>query len=134
MKKKRLAVSIAAVALTVATIFTGSNLPSVKAADIADKTVIELGADGDYQEKKLTTADTQAIANQMGYGYFGGDVVVCGKNTQAYIDWEKSSIPYWKAYRSKVIVPSVSRDTDGNLVTEKDTDGELKTKYVGGLV
>jgi len=71
MTKKKLAVSIAAVALAVATIFTGSNLPSVKAADVADKTVIELGVDGDYQEKKLTTADTQAIANQMGYGYFG---------------------------------------------------------------
>ena len=134
MKKKRLATCIAAATLAVATIFTGSNLPSVQAADVADKTVIELGVDGDYQEKKLTTADTQAIANQMGYGYFGGNVVVCGKNTQAYIDWEKSSIPYWKAYRSEVIVPSVSRDTDGNLVIEKDTDGELKTKYVGGLV
>ena len=134
MKKKRLATCIAAAALAVATIFTGSNLPIVQAADVADKTVIELGVDGDYQEKKLTTADTQAIANQMGYGYFGGNVVVCGKNTQAYIDWEKSSIPYWKAYRSEVIVPSVSRDTDGNLVIEKDTDGELKTKYVGGLV
>lgn len=134
MKKKRLATCIAAAALAVATIFTGSNLPSVQAADVADKTVIELGVDGDYQEKKLTTADTQAIANQMGYGYFGGNVVVCGKNTQTYIDWEKSSIPYWKAYRSEVIVPSVSRDTDGNLVIEKDTDGELKTKYVGGLV
>lgn len=43
MKKKRLATSIAAVALAVATIFTGSNLPSVKAADVADKTVMELG-------------------------------------------------------------------------------------------
>lgn len=90
MTKKKLAVSIAAVALAVATIFTGSNLPSVKAADVADKAVMELGADGDYQEKKLTTADTQAIANQMGYGYFGGDVLVCGNSTQAYIDWEKA--------------------------------------------
>ena len=67
MKKKRLATCIAAATLAVATIFTGSNLPSVQAADVADKTVIELGVDGDYQEKKLTTADTQAIANQMGY-------------------------------------------------------------------
>ena len=126
MKKKRLAVSIAAVALAVAAIFTGSNLPTVKAADVADKTVMELGVDGDYQEKKLTTADTQAIANQMGYEYFGGDVVVCGKNTQAYIDWEKSSIPYWKAYDSFVIVPVLTRDADGNLVIEKNADGSLK--------
>lgn len=133
MKKKRLATSIAAVALAVATIFTGSNLPSVKAADVADKTVMELGVDGDYQEKKLTTADTQAIANQMGYGYFGGNVVMCGKNTQAYIDWEKSSIPYWKAYDSFVIVPSLSRDADGNLVIEKNADGSLKTKINGAL-
>jgi hypothetical protein len=133
MKKKRLATSIAAVALAVATIFTGSNLPSVKAADVADKTVMELGADGDYQEKKLTTADTQAIANQMGYGYFGGHVLVCGKNTQAYIDWEKSSIPYWKAYDSFVIVPILSRDADGNLVIEKNADGSLKTEINGAL-
>ena len=133
MKKNRLATSIAAVALAVATIFTGSNLPSVKAADVADKTVMELGADGDYQEKKLTTADTQAIANQMGYGYFGGHVLVCGKNTQAYIDWEKSSIPYWKAYDSFVIVPILSRDADGNLVIEKNADGSLKTEINGAL-
>lgn len=133
MKKKKLAVSIAAVALAVATIFTGSNLPSVKAADVADKTVIELGVDGDYQEKKLTTADTQAIANQMGYGYFGGNVVVCGSNTTAYVDWENSSIPYWKAYDSFVLVPVLSRDDNGNLVIEKNEDGSLKTKINGAL-
>lgn len=133
MKKKKLAVSIAAVALAVATIFTGSDIPSVKAADVADKTFMELGADGDYQEKKLTTADTQAIANQMGYGYFGGDVLVCGENTQAYIDWEKSSVPYWKAYDSFVIVPVLSRDAEGNLVIEKNEDGLLKTKINGAL-
>lgn len=133
MTKKKLAVSIAAVALAVATIFTGSNLPSVKAADVADKTVIELGVDGDYQEKKLTTADTQAIANQMGYGYFGGNVVVCGSNTTAYVDWENSSIPYWKAYDSFVLVPVLSRDDNGNLVIEKNEDGSLKTKINGAL-
>lgn len=133
MTKKKLAVSIAAVALAVATIFTGSNLLSVKAADVADKAVMELGADGDYQEKKLTTADTQAIANQMGYGYFGGDVLVCGNSTQAYIDWEKSSVPYWKAYDSFVIVPVLSRDAEGNLVIEKNEDGSLKTKINGAL-
>ena len=133
MKKKKLAVSIAAVALAVATIFTGSNLPSVKAADVADKTVIELGVDGDYQEKKLTTVDTQAIANQMGYVYFGGNVVVCGSNTTAYVDWENSSIPYWKAYDSFVLVPVLSRDDNGNLVIEKNEDGSLKTKINGAL-
>ena len=133
MTKKKLAVSIAAVALAVATIFTGSNLPSVKAADVADKTVIELGVDGDYQEKKLTTVDTQAIANQMGYVYFGGNVVVCGSNTTAYVDWENSSIPYWKAYDSFVLVPVLSRDDNGNLVIEKNEDGSLKTKINGAL-
>ena len=133
MKKKRLATCIAAAALAVATIFTGSDIPSVKAADVADKTVMELGVDGDYQEKKLTTADTQAIANQMGYGYFGGNVVVCGSNTTAYVDWENSSIPYWKAYDSFVLVPVLSRDDNGNLVIEKNEDGSLKTKINGAL-
>lgn len=58
---------------------------------------------------------------------------MCGKNTQAYIDWEKSSIPYWKAYDSFVIVPILSRDADGNLVIEKNADGSLKTEINGAL-
>ena len=134
MKKKGLAISAVAVSLAAAAVFAGGDCQTVRAADVADGTSIDLGLEGDYVEKQLSTADTKAIINQMGYGFYEGNVVVCGKNTQAYIDWEKSSIPYWKAYSSEVIVPSVSRDTDGNLVIEKDTDGELKTKYVGGLV
>lgn len=133
MKKKKLAATVAALAMAAVTVFSVGNTPSIKAADVADKTVMELGVDGDYQEKKLTTADTQAIANQMGYGYFGGIVAVCGKNTQAYIDWEKSSIPYWKAYDSFVLVPVLSRDDNGNLVIEKNEDGSLKTKINGAL-
>lgn len=133
MRKKKFKATAVALAMAAVTAFSVGNTPSVKAADVADKTVMELGVDGDYQEKKLTTADTQAIANQMGYGYFGGNVVMCGKNTQAYIDWEKSSIPYWKAYDSFVIVPSLSRDADGNLVIEKNADGSLKTKINGAL-
>ena len=134
MKKKGLAISAVAVSLAAAAVFAGGDCQTVRAADVADGTSIDLGLEGDYVEKQLSTADTKAIINQMGYGFYEGNVVVCGKNTQAYIDWEKSSIPYWKAYSSEVIVPSVSRDTDGNLVIGKDTDGELKTKYVGGLV
>ena len=134
MKKKGLAISAVAASLAAAAVFAGGDCQTVRAADVADGTSIDLGLEGDYVEKQLSTADTKAIINQMGYGFYEGNVVVCGKNTQAYIDWEKSSIPYWKAYSSEVIVPSVSRDTDGNLVIEKDTDGELKTKYVGGLV
>ena len=134
MKKKGLAISAVAVSLAAAAVFAGGDCQTVRAADVADGTAIDLGLEGDYVEKQLSTADTKAIINQMGYGFYEGNVAVCGKNTQAYIDWEKSSIPYWKAYSSEVIVPSVSRDTDGNLVIEKDTDGELKTKYVGGLV
>lgn len=133
MKKKKLAATVAALAMAAVTVFSVGNTPSIKAADVADKTVMELGVDGDYQEKKLTTADTQAIANQMGYGYFGGNVVVCSSNTTAYVDWENSSIPYWKAYDSFVLVPVLSRDDNGNLVIEKNEDGSLKTKINGAL-
>ena len=133
MKKKGLAISAVAVSLAAAAVFAGGDCQTVRAADVADGTSIDLGLEGDYVEKQLSTADTKAIINQMGYGFYEGNVVVCGKNTQAYIDWEKSSIPYWKAYDSYVLVPVLSRDSAGNLVVEKNADGSLKTKMNGAL-
>ena len=133
MKKKGLAISAVAASLAAAAVFAGGDCQTVRAADVADETSIDLGLEGDYVEKQLSTVDTKAIMNQMGYDFYEGNVVVCGKNTQAYIDWEKSSIPYWKAYDSYVIVPGLSRDDNGNLVIEKNEDGSLKTKINGAL-
>ena len=133
MKKKGLAISAVAASLAAAAVFAGGDCQTVRAADVADGTSIDLGLEGDYVEKQLSTADTKAIMNQMGYDFYEGNVVVCGKNTQAYIDWSKSSIPYWKAYDSYVLVPVLSRDSAGNLVVEKNTDGSLKTKMNGAL-
>ena len=133
MKKKGLAISAVAVSLAATAVFAGGDCQTVRAADVTDKSAINIDVEGDYEEKSLSKADREAIANQLGYEYFSGDVAVCGSNTTAYVDWENSSIPYWKAYDSYVIVPVLSRDDNGNLVIEKNEDGSIKEKINGGL-
>ena len=133
MKKKGLAISAVAASLAAAAVFAGGDCQTVRAADVADKSAISIDVEGGYEEKSLSKADREAIANQLGYEYFSGDVAVCGSNTTAYVDWENSSIPYWKAYDSYVIVPVLSRDDNGNLVIEKNEDGSIKEKVSGGM-
>ena len=128
MKKKRLATSIAAVALAVATIFTGSNLPSVKAADVADKRQIDLEIDGKAEEKQISKADSDAINKAFGYGSGLNSVLVCGDGSVGYIDWNESSIPFDKVCETYVFCPVLSRDESGNLQIEKDADGNIKAK------
>ena len=133
MRKKKFTATAVALALAAITAFSVGNTPSVKAADVTDKPAIDIAVEGDYEEKSLSKADREAIANQLGYEYFSGDVVVCGSNTTAYVNWDNSSIPYWKAYDSFVLVPVLSRDDSGNLVIEKNEDGSLKTKINGAI-
>lgn len=128
MKKKRLATSIAAVALAVATIFTGSNLPSVKAADVADKTPIDLEIDGKYEERHISKADSDVINKTFGYDLAVNNVIVCGDGSAGYIDWNESSIPFDKVCETYVFCPVLSRDESGNLQIEKDADGNIKAK------
>ena len=117
MKKKGLAISAVAVSLAAA-VFAGGDCQTVRAADVTDKSAINIAVDGDCEEKSLSKADREAIANQLGYEYFDGDVAVCGSNTTAYVDWENSSIPYWKAYDSYVIVPVLSRSEERRVGKE----------------
>ena len=133
MKRKKFAATAVALAMAAVTVFSFGNASSVKAADVTDKQDIAIAVEGDYEINKLTSSDMTAIANQMGYNYFGGKLIVCGSNTTAYVDWDNSSIPYWKAYDSYVIVPVLSRDDNGNLVIEKNEDGSIKEKIKGGL-
>lgn len=128
MKKKRLATSIAAVALAVATVFTGSNLPSVKAADVADKTPIDLEVDGKYEERHISKADSDVINKTFGYDLAVNNVIVCGDGSVGYIDWNESSIPFDKVCETYVFCPVLSRDESGNLQIEKDADGNIKAK------
>lgn len=133
MKRKKFAATAVALAMAAVTVFSFGNASSVKAADVTDKQDIAIAVEGDYEINKLTSSDMTAIANQMGYNYFGGKLIVCGSNTTAYVDWDNSSISYWKAYDSYVIVPVLSRDDNGNLVIEKNEDGSIKEKIKGGL-
>ena len=133
MKKKKIAATAVALAMAAVTVFSVGNIPSVKAADVTDKTAIDLEINGNYEEKKISTADSDVINKAFGYDYGFNNVIVCGSDTTAYVDWDNSSIPYWKAYDSYVIVPVLSRDDNGNLVIEKNEDGSIKEKINGGL-
>ena len=133
MRKKKFTATAVALAMAAITVFSVGNIPSVKAADVADKSAISIHVDGDYELKQISKADAKVINETFGYAYGANEVVVCSSNTTAYVDWENSSIPYWKAYDSYVIVPVLSRDDSGNLVIEKNEDGSIKEKINGGL-
>lgn len=128
MKKKKLAVSIAAVALAVATIFTGSDIPSVKAADVVDKIPIDLEIDGRSEEKQISKADSDVINKAFEYDSGTHTVIVCGDGSVGYIDWSKSSVPFWKVYETEVFMPDLSRDAEGNLVVKTDDNGRAVVK------
>lgn len=86
---------------------------------------------GSYEEKKISTADSDVINKAFGYDSGTNSVLVCGENSKGYIDWNKSSIPHWKVYQTEVFTPVLSRDTEGNLVVKTDSNGKLATKENG---
>ncbi len=131
MKKKKFAATAVALAMATITAFSVGNTPSVKAADVTDKSAIDLEINGSSEEKKISTADSDVINKAFGYDSGTNSVLVCGENSKGYIDWNKSSIPHWKVYQTEVFTPVLSRDTEGNLVVKTDSNGKLATKENG---
>lgn len=132
MRKKKFAATAVALALAAVTAFSVGNTPSVKAADVTSKTPIDLEINGNYEEKKISTADSDVINKAFRYEGGANNVIVCGENATGYIDYEKSSIPYWKVYRTDVFAPDLSRDVNGNLVVKTDGNGEVVEKELYG--
>lgn len=132
MKKKKFTATAVALAMAAITVFSVGNTPSVKAADVADKSAIDLEINGSYEEKKISTADSDVINKAFGYEYGTNNVIVCGENATGYIDYEKSSIPYWKVYKTEVFAPDLSRDTNGNLIVKTDDNGNVVEKETYG--
>ena len=128
MKKKKIAATAVALAMAAVTVFSVGNTSSVKAADVADKSAIDLEINGSYEEKKISTADSDVINKAFGYEDGINNVIVCGENATGYIDYEKSSIPFKKIYATYVFSPIFSRDENGNLVIAKDENGEVEKK------
>ena len=69
MRKKKFTATAVALAMAAITVFSVGNTPSVKAADVADKSAIDLEINGSYEEKKISTADSDVINK-----YFKGTV------------------------------------------------------------
>ena len=132
MKKKKFAATAVALAMAAVTVFSVGNTPSVKAADVTSKTPIDLEINGNYEEKKISTADSDVINKAFRYEGGANNVIVCGENATGYIDYEKTSIPYWKVYRTDVFAPDLSRDVNGNLVVKTDGNGEVVEKELYG--
>ena len=53
MRKKKFKATAVALAMAAVTAFSVGNTPSVKAADVTDKSAISIHVDGDYEEKSL---------------------------------------------------------------------------------
>ena len=85
MKKKEFAAKAVAMAMAAITVFSVGNTPSVKAADVADQTAIDLEVDGSY-EKKISKEDSEVINQAFGYDSGTDSVIVCGDNAAGYID------------------------------------------------
>ena len=132
MKKKKFAATAVALAMAAVTVFSVGNTPSVKAADVTSKTPIDLEINGNYEEKKISTVDSDVINKAFRYEGGANNVIVCGENATGYIDYEKTSIPYWKVYRTDVFAPDLSRDVNGNLVVKTDGNGEVVEKELYG--
>lgn len=132
MRKKKITATAVALAMAAITVFSVENTPSVKAADVADKSAIDLEINGSYEEKKISAADSDVINKAFGYEYGTNNVIVCGENATGYIDYEKSSIPYWKVYKTEVFAPDLSRDTNGNLIVKTDDNGNIVEKETYG--
>ena len=133
MKKKGLAISAVAVSLAAAAVFAGGDCQTVRAADVADETSIDLEIDGKYEEKQISKADADVINKAFGYDSGTNNVIVCGDGSVGYIDWEKSSIPYSKVYMTELILPDLTRDAEGNLVIKTDADGNVVDKAEGSM-
>ena len=131
MKRKKFAATAVALAMAAITVFSVGNTPSVKAADVADKSAIDLEINGSCEEKKISTADSDVINKVFGYDSGTDSVLVCGENSKGYIDWNNSSIPHWKVYQTEVFMPDLSRDAEGNLVVKTDSNGNLTAKENG---
>ncbi len=61
MRKKKFAATAVALAMAAVTVFSVGNTPSVKAADVTDKSAISIHVDGDYEEKSLSKADREGF-------------------------------------------------------------------------
>ena len=77
MRKKKFAATAVALVMTAITVFSVGNTPSVKAADVADKSAIDLEINGSYEEKKISTADSDVINKAFGYDSGTNSVLVC---------------------------------------------------------
>ena len=67
MKKKKFSATAVVLAMAAVTVFSVGNTPSVKAADVADKSAIKLEINGSYEEKKISAADAKVINETIGY-------------------------------------------------------------------
>lgn len=133
MRKKRLAAKAFAFAMTALTVCSAGNVSEIKAAEVSDKPNLSFEIDGQCEEKKIAKADADVINEAFGYEWGSNIVHICGEDAAGYINWDESSIPFWKIYATAVLTPDLSRDETGRLVVNTDENGNVEMKDEGTL-
>ena len=131
MKRKNVIASVAGIVLSVITVFTSVGAVKAEEGTVTEKQAIEMAVENEIGEKKIADEDAKVINEAFGYTSGSNIVKVCSEDTWAYIDWEKSLYKKEDVYETNVFCPVLSRDEDGNLVVEKDENGEIKIKKFG---
>ncbi len=131
MRKKRFVAKAFAFAMTALTVCSAGKVSEIKAAEVSDKPDFSFEVEGQHELKKISKADADVINETLGYTWGDNTVFVCGEDATGYINWDKSSIPFWKIYETDVLTPDLSRDETGKLVFNTDEDGRWLVKDVG---
>lgn len=128
MRKLKL---LAGIALSVITVFMSVGAVRAEEGTVTEKQPIEMAVENEVGFKKIADEDAKVINEAFGYTSGSNEVLICTEDTTAYIDWKNSMYTIEDVYNTNVFCPVLSRDEEGNLIIEKDENGEIKGKYFG---
>lgn len=120
MKKSNLIAKGTAVVLVVTTMLSTVTVAYAEDGTVVNKPSISMSWENKVGEKKMSEEDAKIFAEAMGYASFSGIVHICSEDTSADINWENSRIPMEEVYATAIIVPSISRSEDEDLIVNVD--------------
>lgn len=127
MRKMKL---LAGIVLSVITVFTSVGAIKAEEGTVTEKLPVSMQFENEVGEKKIADEDAKVINEAFGYEIGDNTVMVCSKDTTAYINWEESVYERWNVYATQVLCPKLSRDENGKLIIEQDENG-LVCSYSG---
>ena len=134
MRKKKLFAGVMALAMTVMTVFSSVGTVKAEEGNVTDKPSINMQVEGETGYKVIDEKDAKVINEAFGYDLGVNEVLIANDNTSAYIDWDKSTIPYEEVTETYILCPTFSRDENGNLkVKMNEEKNEPEFSYRGAI-